>query len=235
REITDKDGNLLWFGDYYGWGKLKSETNVTGTAHQPFRLQNQYCDRETGLHYNFFRYYEPECGRFINQDPIGLWGGENLYAFAPNATKWIDSLGLYNAQKCASIASRIQHLKDEIYKKRIPALESNPLNLPWRIGPGETLRDTVRGHVTLLNSAYSKLAKAEKEWVDNGCDKPPPPSAPATQCSNCSSEQEKSKSNKNYLLIGGLSIVAAVAIISPFDGSLGDAAALGTLGTALAQ
>ena len=30
REIADKDGNLVWFGDYYGWGKLKSETNVTG-------------------------------------------------------------------------------------------------------------------------------------------------------------------------------------------------------------
>ncbi|MGN6898059.1 RHS domain-containing protein, partial [Neisseria sp. P0015.S002] len=59
REMTDKDGNLVWFGDYFGWGKLKSETNISGIAHQPFRLQNKYCDRETGLHYNFFRYYEP--------------------------------------------------------------------------------------------------------------------------------------------------------------------------------
>ena len=40
REMTDKDGKLVWFGDYYGWGKLKSETNVTGTANQPFQLQN---------------------------------------------------------------------------------------------------------------------------------------------------------------------------------------------------
>ena len=61
REMTDKDGNLVWFGDYYGWGKLKSETNVTGTAHQPFRLQNQYADLETGLHYNFFRYCSIGC------------------------------------------------------------------------------------------------------------------------------------------------------------------------------
>ena len=93
REMTDKDGNLVWFGDYYGWGKLKSETNVTGTAHQPFRLQNQYADLETGLHYNFFRYYEPDAGRFVNQDPIGLEGGENLYAFAPNTGSWIDPSG----------------------------------------------------------------------------------------------------------------------------------------------
>ena len=91
--MTDKDGNLLWFGDYYGWGKLKSETNTSGTAHQPFRLQNQYCDRETVLHYNFFRYYEPDAGSFVNQDPIGLLGGSNLYRFAPNAQGWTDPSG----------------------------------------------------------------------------------------------------------------------------------------------
>ena len=61
REMTDKDGRLLWFGDYDGWGRLDSETNITG-AHQPFRLQNQYCDAETGLHYNFYRYYDPNSG-----------------------------------------------------------------------------------------------------------------------------------------------------------------------------
>ena len=83
-EMTDKDGTLLWFGNYTGWGRLKEETKVTDSAYQPFRLQNQYAYRETGLHYNFFRYYEPDAGRFVNQDPIGLFGGENLYSFASN-------------------------------------------------------------------------------------------------------------------------------------------------------
>ena len=94
REMTDDEGNLVWFGNYTGWGRLKEETKVTDSAYQPFRLQNQYADRETGLHYNFFRYYEPNVGRFVNQDPIGLLGGENLYAFAPNTQEWIDPLGL---------------------------------------------------------------------------------------------------------------------------------------------
>ena len=53
-------------------GRLKKETLVANSAYQPFRQQNQYCNRETGLHYNFFRYYEPDAGRFVNQDPIGL-------------------------------------------------------------------------------------------------------------------------------------------------------------------
>ena len=94
REMTDKDGNLLWFGNYTGWGRLKEETKVTDSAYQPFRLQNQYADRETGLHYNFFRYYEPDAGRFVNQDPIGLNGGDNTYFFALNTKAWIDELGL---------------------------------------------------------------------------------------------------------------------------------------------
>ena len=92
--MTDKYGNLVWFWDYYAWGCLKEETRVTDSVYQLFRLQNQYADLETGLHYNFFRYYEPDAGRFVNQDPIGLMGGDNLYWFAPNTQVWIDWLGL---------------------------------------------------------------------------------------------------------------------------------------------
>ena len=94
REMTNKDGNLLWFGNYTSWGRLKEKTRVTDNAYQPFRLQNQYADRKTGLYYNFFRYYDSRIGRFNNQDPIGLVGGENFYAFAPNAQEWVDPLGL---------------------------------------------------------------------------------------------------------------------------------------------
>ncbi|WP_082156080.1 RHS repeat-associated core domain-containing protein [Neisseria sicca] len=51
------------------------------------------CAISKGLHYNFFRYYEPDAGRFINQDSIGLLGGENLYRFAPNVQIWVDPSG----------------------------------------------------------------------------------------------------------------------------------------------
>ncbi|CAM2812497.1 HNH/ENDO VII family nuclease [Weeksella virosa] len=55
--------------------------------------QNQYYDAETSLHYNTFRYYDPELGRFISQDPIGLMGGINLYQYAPNPIEWVDPWG----------------------------------------------------------------------------------------------------------------------------------------------
>ena len=94
REMTDIHGNLLWYGEYTAWGRLKKDERIYKSAHQPFRLQNQYFDEETGLHYNLMRYYEPEAGRFVNQDPIKLIGGDNLYQFALNTQAWVDPLGL---------------------------------------------------------------------------------------------------------------------------------------------
>ena len=107
--MTDDKSNLVWFGDYYDWGKLKSETNVTVTAYQSFRLQNQYADSDTGLHYNFVRYYEPHSGRFVNQDPIGLEGGDNIYLFSPNIQSWIDPLGLHHTYLPQRLGSNKAH------------------------------------------------------------------------------------------------------------------------------
>ena len=61
---------------------------------QNLRFQGQYLDRDTGLHYNTFRYYDPDIGRFISPDPIGLNGGINLSSYAPNPVGWSDALGL---------------------------------------------------------------------------------------------------------------------------------------------
>ena len=96
RELTDTEGNIVWSGEYSGWGKLTNPDNacLKKGVHQPFRLQNQYADKETGLHYNFFRYYDPHCGRFTQQDPIGLMGGDNTYRFGSAAQSWIDPIGL---------------------------------------------------------------------------------------------------------------------------------------------
>ncbi|RMV78024.1 Type IV secretion protein Rh [Pseudomonas amygdali pv. sesami] len=90
-EMTDAEGQIVWQAKYRAWGAV--EKLVVNEVEQNLRFQGQYFDAETGLHYNTFRYYDPEIGRFITQDPIGLSGGTNLYfhTFSPN--NWIDPLG----------------------------------------------------------------------------------------------------------------------------------------------
>ena len=106
-EVTDERGAVRWSGQYGSFGEVRHQSegfsrlvNRTAMAHQPLRYAGQYADGETGLHYNLFRYYDPQVGRFIVQDPIGLNGGWNLYQYAPNPLGWIDPLGL----KCSHSA-----------------------------------------------------------------------------------------------------------------------------------
>ena len=177
REMTDEDGNLLWFGNYTGWGKLKSETNISGTAHQPFRLQNQYCDRETGLHYNFFRYYEPDAGRFVNQDPIGLFGGSNFYMFAFNISRWLDPLGLKGKSKrsCEEIGQDIDRLINRDKRKcnnggthGLRHRFNEQIN--GRNGPGTQSWKT---HEQEIKNQQKSLRDRLQEWNDSGCGSPP--------------------------------------------------------------
>ncbi|ORF41515.1 RHS repeat-associated core domain-containing protein [Snodgrassella alvi] len=92
-ELTDEAGEIVWECSYQLWGKPIQEI-AHKEIQQNLRYQGQYLDRETGLHYNTFRYYDPDTGRFTQPDPIGLLGGYNLYQYAPNALTWIDPFGL---------------------------------------------------------------------------------------------------------------------------------------------
>ncbi|WP_144235416.1 RHS repeat domain-containing protein, partial [Snodgrassella alvi] len=93
-ELTDANGKILWECSFQLWGKRIHEIEHE-PIEQNLRYQGQYLDRETGLHYNTFRYYDPDIGRFTQPDPIGLLGGFNLYQYAPNGLTWIDPRGLH--------------------------------------------------------------------------------------------------------------------------------------------
>ncbi|WP_395316617.1 RHS repeat-associated core domain-containing protein [Variovorax sp. UC74_104] len=107
-ELSNNSGSLCWRASYRTWGATVAEhwevASLNGrplsavedtpeTFTQNLRFQGQYLDRDTGLHYNTFRFYDPDIGRFISPDPIGLRGGTNLHQYAPNAISWVDPLG----------------------------------------------------------------------------------------------------------------------------------------------
>ncbi|MFM5554111.1 RHS repeat domain-containing protein [Aeromonas veronii] len=92
--LTRDNGATAWQVRYRAYGNVWRE-EIAEVA-TPLRFQGQYFDAEIGLHYNRYRYYQPETGRFITPDPIGLAGGLNNYQYAPNPIGWVDPLGLTN-------------------------------------------------------------------------------------------------------------------------------------------
>ncbi len=90
--LRNESGNVVWEAHYSVTGKV--DFLEARRVEQPIRLQGQYHDAESNLHYNRFRYFDPRTGQFISQDPIGLNGGFNVYRFAPNTFGWTDPLGL---------------------------------------------------------------------------------------------------------------------------------------------
>lgn len=91
QRIVAANGAVLWSGVYDAFGGvvIGVETIVSN-----LRFAGQYYDGETGLHYNYFRYYDVGVGRYITSDPIGLRGGLNAYAYAyDNPINYIDPTG----------------------------------------------------------------------------------------------------------------------------------------------
>jgi len=86
-------GQVAWAARYGAWGQVEEEYNPS-QIHQPIRFQGQQLDQETGLHYNRFRYYDPQVGQYVSQDPIGLGGGINKMKFPSSPITVSDPLGL---------------------------------------------------------------------------------------------------------------------------------------------
>ena len=95
--LVNQAGATVWEGQYSAFGiplNQAGENNYTNST-QTLRFPGQYADSETQLYYNWNRYYDPETGRYITSDPIGLDGGINTYNYAfSNTLNLIDPLGL---------------------------------------------------------------------------------------------------------------------------------------------
>jgi len=92
--LTDKTQAVVWQGYYTPFGEV---TTSIASIKNNLRFAGQYFDAESGLHYNYHRYYDPSLGRYITPDPIGLEGGLNTYSYVyQNPLSSIDPLGLWS-------------------------------------------------------------------------------------------------------------------------------------------
>ena len=146
---------------FYFMGKTEVES---GRLHTPghkysqnLRFQGQYLDRETGLHYNTFRYYDPDSGRFTQHDPIGLMGGLNLYQYAPNTLGWVDPLGLSVVDAFFDMAGQV--FQGSNPTERIPRIEGK--TLPG-LGYPNSNRFSMHAEIDAMMQAYDKGLRGGK-------------------------------------------------------------------------
>lgn len=98
RLATNAGGVKIWSWEGSAFGNTPPNEDPDGDGVNTvinLRFAGQYYDSETGLHYNWNRYYDPKVGRYITSDPIGLAGGLNTYAYVGNnPLRFIDPRGL---------------------------------------------------------------------------------------------------------------------------------------------
>ncbi|HIE5768223.1 TPA: RHS repeat domain-containing protein [Proteus mirabilis] len=109
REIFSEKGIVSWAGQLNTWGQMAFwQSHDDYADNDPeytechFRFVGQYEDKESGLYYNRFRYYDKDTGQYISPDPIGLLGGFNPYGYVHCPTGWVDPFGLSGTAKLFS-------------------------------------------------------------------------------------------------------------------------------------
>ncbi|MEU7306259.1 DUF6531 domain-containing protein, partial [Streptomyces sp. NPDC007206] len=140
-ELIDEQGDIAWHTRSTLWGT--TAWSAHSTTYTPLRFPGQYYDPETGLHYNYFRHYDPETARYLTPDPLGLTPAPNPAAYVENPHAWVDPLGLtpYNAGHVVGKGDDplVPELVDEINARYPGHVRAQGIDI---VGPnGETLTD----------------------------------------------------------------------------------------------
>ena len=144
RFLTDDTQQVVWRSFHEAFGKATVDENPDGDGNAVVfnqRFPGQYADGESGLHYNYFRTYDSDIGRYLQSDPIGVIGGINEYLYVEgNPLRLIDSYGLetrsanpwnifffvYHGFTPTQNASRYNSMKNVYQSVRDGSLRNNP-------------------------------------------------------------------------------------------------------------
>ena len=162
-------GTLAWRWDTDPFGTATPNQNPgkLGTFKYNLRFPGQYYQAETGLNYNYFRDYDPQTGRYIESDPIGLASGTNPYAYVGgNPVSFIDRLGLDISYANHVVAGEILHSLLIITPENQAPYENDPRfqnidangNRYATIGAGPNLWDELEAGIDRPHDVHDPVA-----------------------------------------------------------------------------
>ncbi len=159
--LTDQNGDIVWQANYTPFGVVNITTNLL-SEEMTARFPGQYADSESGLYYNYFRDYDPELGRYIQSDPIGLAGGINTYGYVGgNPVNFYDPLGLNSI--AIGVPTGIGVLACSVNKACMDALKGGLAGLLEHLtklsGNGQKCETFYRGDDPWLNEFWADAVK----------------------------------------------------------------------------
>ncbi|WP_029410646.1 RHS repeat domain-containing protein [Treponema pedis] len=154
-QALNSKGKMVWdcildiYGDVL---ELRGERDFI-----PFRYQGQYEDQETGLYYNRFRYYDPNSGTFISQDPIGLAGGLNLYSYVHDSNFWVDIFGLNGTPQLPNETILSEGNTKIVHYYNNPTEHAEPIH--FHIEENDNSIGKIKADGTLISGRTNKIAQ----------------------------------------------------------------------------
>jgi RHS repeat-associated protein len=162
RQARIDGGAIVWRWESDGYGTSPANEDPDGNG-QPttvnLRFPGQYYDEESGLHYNWHRYYVPRLGRYLSSDPIGLDGGRNTYAYANNApTTYKDLTGELPSAVAGALAGAAFDIGIQLVGNGM-----RPKCIKWDVVAIAALTGAVNPFSSL--SAANSALKAERQFA----------------------------------------------------------------------